>query len=120
MMSMPERSNGQVSSAVEKRLEEGDHALTAEGRVGGRLATSVLGGIDAVDRTVHSSRERAVHLFIGQYLRSSIQGVWVQISCQSCTGHSVGKVNVASAEGKRKGSPVSAGHGAAQQSSHLQ
>ena len=31
MMSMPERSNGQVSSAVEKRLEEGDHAQQKAG-----------------------------------------------------------------------------------------
>ena len=31
MMSMPERSNGQVSSAVEKRLKEGDHAQQKAG-----------------------------------------------------------------------------------------
>ena len=31
MMSMPEMSNGQLSSAVEKRLEEGDHAQQKAG-----------------------------------------------------------------------------------------
>ena len=73
MMSMPERSNGQVSSAVEKRLEEGDHAQQKAG----------MEAASPRRYLVASPRERAVHLFIGQYLRSRAFGV--QISCQACT-----------------------------------
>ena len=75
---------------IQRRREApgGRRPRAAERRDGGRLATSVLGGVFAVDRTVHSSRERAVHLFIGQYLRSRALGT------DSVAGlHSMGKVS---------------------------